>query len=190
MLQTQRADCSEARSIEGLATGMVDAIEEVGVYDTGALGDWFSGLTAGSPPPPYDISQMCTIIGVMALIMMPINGAAGLAGAADDADDADELFELGMLALDSGMTVNDMLLDDRLGEDPCNTLWIVLQTMLQGLAFLLSVIALAVALAAFGGAAGLAAVLIALQGGMAIAGAVCAFDKAMTLLYDWEQSCG
>lgn len=188
MLQTQRADCSEPRSIQGLAGGMTDAIEQVGVYDSGALGEWFRGQTSGSspPPPPYDIDQMCTIIGILALMMMPVNGAAGLAGAADDAD---ELFEIGMLALDSGMTVDDMLLDDRLGEDPCNTLWIVLQTLLQGLAFLLSVIALAVALAAFGGAAGLAAVLVALQGGMAVAGAVCAFDKAMTLLYDWEKNC-
>lgn len=180
--QTARAGGAEARSLSGLA---LDVEEKA--LDVGEFGDDLSlllvGLATSDPPPPVDVDDVCFVFSILGILLAPFSLGASLSK-----EGADALKEVANYAFGQGMTVSDMIADGAAGANPCETIYLAIQLTLQFIAFVLSVLALAMVLSAVAGGM-LGAALLMAEGVVAVAGAVCAFDKAMTLLADWRQTC-
>jgi len=180
--QSLRAQAAVDQSLSSVVDDTVAATLEVGEFDD-TMSVLFPGLQADSPPPPDMVDDICFAMTIFGILLAPFSLGASLAD-----DGANVLLEVGMHAFGTQMTVADMTADGMAGQNPCETIYLAIQLAIQGIMFLVSVALLGVL---FAGVAGsfLGGALMVANGLVLVSGAVCAFDKIINLLDDWNQTC-
>jgi anti-sigma28 factor (negative regulator of flagellin synthesis) len=130
---TQRAETHTEQSIADRAAALEAAIQDLGHYDIDDHALWSQMLkdtsTPGGTPPPIDMSQFCSLLLIICLILTPFALGTSLAMAGSELE---VLFELGLLFVGNYAALgNTYLLKQIHMNDPCNVMLVVAMVIMQ-----------------------------------------------------------